>query len=51
MYAELLNRLVADGVVAIPKTHVLHGGLEMVEEGLRLLKQGDMNGRKLVVKI
>lgn len=51
VYAELLNRLVANGYVVIPSIQVLHGGLEMIEEGLSLLKQGDMNGRKLVVKI
>ncbi|KAK5681100.1 hypothetical protein LTS10_006861 [Elasticomyces elasticus] len=49
-YAEELNRLVGDGSVSIPEIEVLHG-LEMVEEGLEMLKRGDMNGRKLVVRV
>ncbi|KAK3655752.1 hypothetical protein LTR56_003401 [Elasticomyces elasticus] len=49
-YAEELNRLVGDGSVSIPEIEVLHG-LEMVQEGLEMLKRGDMNGRKLVVRV
>jgi len=50
-YAEDLNRLIAEGSVAIPEIEVLDGGLERIEEGLEMLKRGDMNGKKLVVKI
>ncbi|KAK4908254.1 hypothetical protein LTR49_022809 [Elasticomyces elasticus] len=49
-YAEELNRLVGDGSVSMPEIEVLHG-LEKIEEGLEMLKRGDMNGRKLVVRV
>lgn len=49
-YAEELNRLIGEGTVSLPETEVLHG-LERVEEGLDKLRKGDMNGRKLVVRV
>jgi NADPH:quinone reductase-like Zn-dependent oxidoreductase len=50
-YAETLNHLISEGEVGIPEIDVLSGGLERVEEGLNMLKGGDMGGRKLVVTI
>lgn len=51
VYAEELNRLITLGALVMPEIEVLDGGLEAVEAGLEMLKSGDMNGRKLVVKI
>lgn len=51
MYAEHLNWLIDEGMVHIPATEVLSGGLSRIEEGLDMLKSGDMGGKKLIVKI
>jgi NADPH:quinone reductase-like Zn-dependent oxidoreductase len=50
-YAETLNRLIIEGEVGIPMIDVLSGGLGKVEEGLEMLKRGDMGGRKMIVTI
>jgi NADPH:quinone reductase-like Zn-dependent oxidoreductase len=49
-YADELNKLLDAGKLVIPDIHLLEGGLEVVQEGLDLLKKGDLKGRKLVVK-
>jgi NADPH:quinone reductase-like Zn-dependent oxidoreductase len=50
MYAEILNQLIADNQLQFPDMEILKGGLGRVEEGLELLKSGNMGGRKLVVR-
>jgi len=51
VYAEELNRLMTSGLMVMPEIEVLNGGLDDIQEGLEMLKRGDMNGRKLVVRI
>jgi len=51
MYATELNELIRSGLIKLPQISVLRGGLARVEEGLRILKNGGMRGRKLVVSL
>lgn len=51
VYAVELNRLVGRGEVVLPGLEVLEQGLESVVEGLERLKRGDMQGRKMVVRM
>ncbi|KAL1894355.1 hypothetical protein Sste5346_005854 [Sporothrix stenoceras] len=46
---ERLNELVASGAVLLPAVRVLEGGLAAVEQGLAMVKSGNLDGRKLVV--
>lgn len=46
---ERLNELVASGAVLLPAVRVLEGGLAAVEQGLAVVKEGNLDGRKLVV--
>ncbi|KAL1907863.1 hypothetical protein Sste5344_006286 [Sporothrix stenoceras] len=48
-YAEILNNLVAQGTLHLPAIEVLRGGFQRIQEGLGILKRGQMAGRKLVV--
>ncbi|OAK94763.1 GroES-like protein [Phaeosphaeriaceae sp. SRC1lsM3a] len=50
VYADVLNDLIADNLLQFPDIHVVEGGLARVVEGLELLKNGNMGGRKLVVQ-
>jgi NADPH:quinone reductase-like Zn-dependent oxidoreductase len=50
-YTEELGALLKSGNVVLPELHILEGGLEVVQEGLEILKKGDMKGRKLVVRM
>jgi NADPH:quinone reductase-like Zn-dependent oxidoreductase len=51
MYGIRLNQLLERRLLRLPDTHVLGGGLDDVQQGLEMLKRGDMGGRKVVVKI
>lgn len=51
VYAEESNRLMTSGWVVMPEIEILNRGLDDIQEGLEMLKRGDMNGRKLVVRI
>ncbi|TVY44836.1 Dehydrogenase [Lachnellula subtilissima] len=51
VYSKELNRMIQDGLIRLPEIQILVGGLSVIEEGLELLKRGDMNGRKLVVSM
>ncbi|KAK6064974.1 zinc-binding dehydrogenase [Seiridium cupressi] len=48
-YTEELGKLLENGKVVLPELHLIEGGLEVVQEGLEMLKTGNMKGRKLVV--
>ena len=50
-HALELNRLVEEGLIALPSIEVLEGGLDSIQEGLERLKRGDMVGRKLIVSM
>ena len=50
VYAKTFNSLISEGKIAFPDIHVFGGGLEQVVSGLEVLKQGDMGGKKLVVR-
>jgi NADPH:quinone reductase-like Zn-dependent oxidoreductase len=51
VYAEALNHLIEEQRIVLPQYKVLDGGLEKIVEGLDCIKQGDMGGKKLVVRI
>ncbi|OQO02551.1 hypothetical protein B0A48_12079 [Cryoendolithus antarcticus] len=51
MYAEKLIQLIGEGTVLLPDIEVLGGGLASIEQGLSVLRAGDMGGRKLVVQM
>jgi NADPH:quinone reductase-like Zn-dependent oxidoreductase len=51
MYGIQLNRLLEMGTLRLPEMHVLEGGLNDVEQGLEMLKRGDMGGKKVVVRM
>ena len=48
-YGQRLNDLVGAGLVRPPKLRILQGGLWAVEDGLKLVKEGNLGGEKLVV--
>lgn len=50
-YAVRLTELVAEGKVTVPERMVLTGGLAAVEDGLRRLRSGETDGKKLVVRM
>ncbi|CAK7203770.1 hypothetical protein SEUCBS139899_006517 [Sporothrix eucalyptigena] len=49
VYGQRLNELVASGAVLLPAVRVLEGGLAAVEQGLAMVKEGNLDGKKLVV--
>ncbi|CAK7245277.1 MAG: hypothetical protein STHCBS139747_006852 [Sporothrix thermara] len=49
VYGHRLNELVASGAVQLPAVRVLEGGLAAVEQGLAMVKEGNLDGKKLVV--
>ncbi|KAL2829310.1 chaperonin 10-like protein [Aspergillus pseudoustus] len=49
VYSSRLNELIEDGHIQLPQIEVIKGGLAAVEGGLRRLKEGRANGKKLVV--
>ncbi len=49
VYGQRLNELVAARAVLVPAVRVLEGGLGAVEQGLAMIKEGNLAGRKLVV--
>ncbi|KAK2759364.1 hypothetical protein FQN54_002842 [Arachnomyces sp. PD_36] len=50
-WAIELNGLVESGELRLPQVEVLKGGLKRVEEGLKRVKRGDMEGKKIVVSM
>jgi NADPH:quinone reductase-like Zn-dependent oxidoreductase len=51
VYSTELNEMLRSGLIKLPQINVLKGGLARVEEGLRILQNGGMRGRKLVVSL
>jgi NADPH:quinone reductase-like Zn-dependent oxidoreductase len=49
VYAQRLNQLVESGMVTLPVIEVVGVGLHTVEDALRRMKEGSMEGKKLVV--
>ncbi|EXJ80686.1 hypothetical protein A1O3_06970 [Capronia epimyces CBS 606.96] len=49
VYGAQLNHLIEQGAIKLPEVSVLQGGVDVVEEGLRQVKEGNLAGRKLVV--
>ena len=47
-HADYINSLIEDNFLRFPSIDIING-LENVENGLKVLKKGNMNGRKLVV--
>ncbi|KAI2464210.1 GroES-like protein [Annulohypoxylon bovei var. microspora] len=50
-YTEELGKLLEGGNIVLPELHLLDGGLHSVEEGLDMLKKGNLKGKKLVVRM
>ncbi|KAH8646781.1 chaperonin 10-like protein [Xylariales sp. PMI_506] len=50
-YTEELGQLLESGKIELPELHVIEGGIDMIEEGLEMLKKGNMKGKKLVVRM
>ena len=51
VYSEALNQMIEDNLISIPEIQILAGGLSAIENGLDMLKRGDMKGKKLIVPI
>ena len=51
VYSKALNQMIEKGLISIPEIQILAGGLSAIENGLDMLKRGDMNGKKLIVPI
>jgi len=51
VYADHLNMLLEQNEITAPALEVLSGGLAVIEEGLKMQKQGDRGGLKLVVSM
>ncbi|KAK5323871.1 hypothetical protein LTR93_004655 [Exophiala xenobiotica] len=51
VYAERLNCLLKKRQVDIPALEILPGGLAAIPDGLSRVKRGDMQGKKLIVKV
>lgn len=50
-YRAMLNEMVAQESVKIPKIRLLKGGLGAIEDGLLTLKNGTLAGEKLIVAV
>ncbi|KAH8883614.1 GroES-like protein [Thozetella sp. PMI_491] len=50
-YADELNALLEAEMLVLPDIHFLDGGFEIIQEGLEMLKRGDLKGKKLVVRM
>jgi hypothetical protein len=50
-HALELNRLLGEGLFRLPNIEIIGGGLDVVQEGLKRLKGGDMVGRKMLVSM
>lgn len=50
-FTEELGKLLESDKIALPELHLLDGGLHSVQEGLELLKKGNLKGKKLVVRM
>ncbi|XXH03324.1 hypothetical protein Hte_009722 [Hypoxylon texense] len=50
-YTEELGKLLEDGKIVLPELHMIDGGLHSVQEGLGMLKKGNLRGKKLVVRM
>ncbi|KAI0155371.1 GroES-like protein [Hypoxylon sp. FL1284] len=50
-YTEELGKLLEGGQIALPELHMIDGGLHAVQEGLAMLKKGNLGGKKLVVRM
>ncbi|PVH96034.1 GroES-like protein [Periconia macrospinosa] len=50
-YAQWLNALVGEGRIVFPELRKIDGGLAAIVDGLDVLRQGDMSGKKLVIRL
>lgn len=50
-YAKLVGEWLEAGLIKPQKVKIVPGGLEGVEEGLRMLQEGEVSGEKLVYRI
>ncbi|KAI1767351.1 GroES-like protein [Hypoxylon sp. FL1150] len=50
-FTEELGKLLEDGRIVLPELHMIEGGLHSVQEGLGILKKGNLKGKKLVVRM
>lgn len=51
IYGHTLNELIETEILKIPALDILEGGLEAVEAGLEIVKQGDRGGRKVIIRM
>lgn len=51
IYAQELKALVTSGDLQLPDLDIIRGELDRMKEGLKRLKKGSLNGRKLVVSM
>lgn len=51
IYSRALNQMIEEDLISIPEIQILAGGLSAIENGLDMLKSGDMKGKKLIVPI
>lgn len=51
VYALGLNRLIEERRISLPSIEVLHGGLEVIVDGLDRMKTGDFGGKRVVVRM
>ncbi|KAI2601981.1 GroES-like protein [Hypoxylon sp. NC1633] len=50
-FTEELGKLLEDGKLILPELHLIDGGLHSVQDGLEVLKKGNLKGKKLVVRM
>lgn len=50
-YTEELGKLLEGGQIVLPELQLFEGGLDVVQDGLEMLKKGGMKGKKLVVRL
>ncbi len=50
-YADELNALLEAEMLLLPDIHLLEGGFDVIQKGLDMLKKGNMEGKKVIVKI
>lgn len=50
-YGVQLNRVIEQGLVKIPKLRLLSGGWEGIEPGLKVLRNRELRGEKLIIPL
>ncbi|OCT44054.1 oxidoreductase, zinc-binding dehydrogenase family [Cladophialophora carrionii] len=51
LYGQTLNDLIENKMLQLPPLEILDGGLDAVEAGLEMVRQGDRGGRKVVITV